>query len=71
MMLDNARANVSVYKNSFVAQKEHGCSSELLRRNASNAGIEIKSIPAFQRNVIVSYCEPGLSLLYCLYDVWC
>ena len=50
MMLDNAGANVSVYKNSFVA---HGCSSELLRHNASGTGIEIKSIPAFQCNVLV------------------
>ena len=49
MMLDNAGANVSVYKNSFVAQTG---SSELLRRNASDARIEIKSIPAFQHNVI-------------------
>ena len=44
-------------------RQEHGCSSELLRRNTSDAGIEIKSILAFQRkchNVIASYCEPGL-----------
>ena len=43
-------------------RQEHGCSSELLRCNASNAGTEIKStIPAFQRSVaLVSYCEPGL-----------
>ena len=30
----------------------HGCSSELLGYNASDARIEIKSIPVFQRNVI-------------------
>ena len=34
-------------------RQEHGCSSELLRRNTSNAGIEIKSIPAFQCNIIM------------------
>ena len=33
-------------------RQEHGCSSELPRCNASDAGIEIKSIPVFQRNVI-------------------
>ena len=33
-------------------RKEHGCSSELLGHNASVAGIEIKSISAFQCNVI-------------------
>ena len=33
-------------------RQEHGCSSELPRHNASDAGIEIKSIPVFQRNVI-------------------
>ena len=33
-------------------RQEHGCSSELLRRIASDAGIEFKSVPAFQRNVI-------------------
>ena len=49
MMLDDAGASVSVF--SFHRQ-EHGCSSELLRCSASDAGIEIKSIPAFQRNVL-------------------
>ena len=33
-------------------RQEYGCSSELLRRSASDAGIEIESIPAFQRNVL-------------------
>ena len=36
----DAGANVSVYKNSFVA--ERGCSSELLGRNASNVRMELK-----------------------------
>ena len=48
MTLDDAGANVSVYKNSFVAQTETWLlKCELLRRNASNTRIEIeiKSIP--------------------------
>ena len=49
LSLDDAGANVSVYKNSFVAQ----AGTWLLRRNASNVGIEIKSIPAFQCNIIM------------------
>ena len=44
----------------WLHRQEHGCS----RRNASNSGIEIESIPAFQCNVIVSYCEPGLALTF-------
>ena len=40
--------DVSVYKIVSLHRQEHGCSSELLRRNASDAGIEIKSIPVFQ-----------------------
>ena len=52
-------------------RQEHGCSSELLRRNASDAGIEIKSIPAFQCSVemktkrnagLSSYYEPGFTV---------
>ena len=49
-------------------RQEHGCSSELLRCSASNAGIEIESIPAFQCNVLalrhpsVIYSEPALTL---------
>ena len=34
-------------------RQECGCSSELLRCNASNTGIELKSIPAFQHNIIM------------------
>ena len=58
MTVDDARANVSVYKNHVVSlhRQEHGCSSELRRRSASDAGIEIKSIPAFQRNVLALCC---------------
>ena len=54
MTVDDARANVSVYKNMVsLHRQEHGCSSELLRCSASNAGIEIKSI---QRNVLALRC---------------
>ena len=53
MTLDNTRANVSVYKNVSLHRQEHGCSSELLRHNTSDAGIEIKSISVFQHNVIM------------------
>ena len=62
-MLDDAGANVSVYKNCFIAQK-HGCLSELLRRSASDTGIEIKSIPAFQRNVLTLH-RPSVICLTC------
>ena len=44
-------------------RQEHSCSSELLRYNASDTRIEIKSIPAFQCNIIMSYCEPGFRLM--------
>ena len=50
MTLQDAGANVFVYKKH---RQECGCSSELLRHNASDAGIEIKSIPVFQCNVIM------------------
>ena len=45
------RANVSVYKIVSLHRQECDCSSELLRCNASDAGI--KFIPVFQHNVIV------------------
>ena len=48
-------------------REEYDCSSELLRDNASIAGIEIESIPAFQYkcyNVALSYCKLGLSHSY-------
>ena len=62
--LDDARANVSVHINSFVAQTG---SSELLRCLASDAGIEIGSIPCFNVTslccvVRASYCELALTL---------
>ena len=37
----------------IVSLQRDGCSSELLRCNASDIGIEIKSIPAFQCNIIM------------------
>ena len=41
MMLDNAGASVFVNKNSFVAQLECDCSSELLKCSASDARIDL------------------------------
>ena len=52
MTLDDTGANISVCKIVSFHRQEHGCSSELLRRSASDARIEIKSIPVFQCNVL-------------------
>ena len=53
MTLNDARANVKIV---LLSREEHGCSSELLRHNASIAVIEIKSISASQCNVITQHC---------------
>ena len=61
MTLDDAGANI-MFLSIIVSlhRQEHGCSSELLRHNASDAGIEIKSILAFQHNVLVLHCPSVL-----------
>ena len=54
MTLGNVRPRLTLLSIKMVSlhREEHGCSSELLGHNASGAGIEIKSIPAFQCNII-------------------
>ena len=58
MTLDDTRADVLSIKIILLHRQECGCSSELL---ASIAGIEIKSTPVFQCNVIM-YCGSVIML---------
>ena len=56
MTLDDARLNVSVYKNSSIAHRqESGCSNLVAwpGYSARDARIEIESIFAYQRNIFV------------------